>query len=277
MAHKHSVYDSDTHFTVNPITRTLKNEGSIKTTIMQYDHNSERFTFEIPRYIERHDMSQCNRVEIHYRNGANSGMYVVDDFQVSPNGDDAVICSWLISQNATRLAAALEFRLTFKCIADDGSLEYMWSTAMYKGISVSSGIHTSEDIVEQHADVLEQWRQELIGAGGATDEQVAKAVSDYLDEHPVSGGSVVRIAEVDLVASAWVGAASPYSQVVNIPGVTMYSQVDLTPSVEQLAIFHDKDLSFVTENENGIVTVYAIGQKPENDYVIQVTIKEVST
>jgi hypothetical protein len=52
--------------------------------------------------------------------------------------------------------------------------------------------------------------------------------------------------------------------------------VDLTPSVEQLTIFHDKDLAFVTENEDGTVTVYAIGQKPENDYTIQATIKEVA-
>ena len=52
--------------------------------------------------------------------------------------------------------------------------------------------------------------------------------------------------------------------------------MDLTPSVEQLAVFYDKDLTFVTENEDGVVTVYAIGQKPTNDYTIQVTITEVN-
>ena len=84
-----------------------------------------------------------------------------------------------------------------------------------------------------------------------------------------------RIGEVVLTASGWMGSTSPYSQVVNIEGVTENSQVDLTPSVEQLMIFYEKDLAFVTENENGIVTVYAIGQKPQNDYTIQVTITEV--
>lgn len=84
-----------------------------------------------------------------------------------------------------------------------------------------------------------------------------------------------RIANVDLFAANWVGDASPYSQVVEIEGVTEYSQVDLTPSIEQLIVFYDKDLGFVTENEDGVVTVYAIGQKPENDYTIQVTITEV--
>ena len=87
--------------------------------------------------------------------------------------------------------------------------------------------------------------------------------------------SSAKIAYVDLFASNWVGDSSPYSQVVEIDGVTENSQVDLTPSIEQLVVFYEKDLGFVTENEDGVVTVYAIGQKPENDYTIQVTITEV--
>jgi hypothetical protein len=87
--------------------------------------------------------------------------------------------------------------------------------------------------------------------------------------------STARIANVTLLAANWVGNKNPYSQVVEIEGVTENSQVDLTPSIEQLVTFYDKDLGFVTENEDGVVTVYAIGQKPENDYTIQVTITEV--
>lgn len=90
-----------------------------------------------------------------------------------------------------------------------------------------------------------------------------------------SGGATAKIGEVTLLADAWVGEDNLYSQVVSIEGVTENSQVDLTPDVQQLAIFYNKDLAFVTENEGGIVTVYAIGQKPANDYTIQVTITEV--
>ena len=80
---------------------------------------------------------------------------------------------------------------------------------------------------------------------------------------------------VYLPASAWVGENDPYSQVVSIPGVTENSKVDLLPSVEQLAIFHDKDIAFVTENDNGVVTVYAIGDRPTQDYTMGVCITEV--
>ena len=100
----------------------------------------------------------------------------------------------------------------------------------------------------------------------------------YIDGYNASGnvGTSIRIADVTLLASAWEGSDRLWHQVVTIEGTTEYSQVDLTPSAEQLAIFHEKDIAFTTENEDGIVTVFAIGDKPSNDYVIQATITEVS-
>ena len=85
-----------------------------------------------------------------------------------------------------------------------------------------------------------------------------------------------RITTVDLPASAWTGADHLYSQVVTIDGITEYSKVDLLPSVEQLAVFYTKDVAFVTENEDGVVTVYAIGDKPLLDYTMQAQITEVA-
>lgn len=90
------------------------------------------------------------------------------------------------------------------------------------------------------------------------------------------GGLAARIGYVDLLAKAWEGEGNLFSQIVEIEGVTENTQVDLTPNVEQLAVFYEKDLAFVTENEDGVVTVYAIGQKPMNDYTIQVTMTEVA-
>ena len=94
-------------------------------------------------------------------------------------------------------------------------------------------------------------------------------------EKAIKDAAVVRLANVTLAASAWVGENSLYSQVVAIDGITEYSKVDLLPSVEQLAIFHNKDVAFVTENEDGVVTVYAIGDKPLLDYTMQAQITEV--
>lgn len=108
-----------------------------------------------------------------------------------------------------------------------------------------------------------------------TAEDVKKIVDEVVKNISIQGATA-KIGNVTILANKWVGTDSPYSQVVTVEGVTENSQVDLTPSAEQLAIFHEKDLTFVTENEDGVVTVYAIGQKPENDYTIQVTITEVT-
>jgi len=190
MAHIHSVYDTDSHFSINPITRVLKNEASTKTNVIQFDHNSERFTFEIPRKVEDHDMSLCNVIQIHYINidsqtkAKNVGVYDVDDMQISPESDDVVILSWLISQNATQLVGSLNFLIRFACVTD-GTVDYVWNTAVYSGISVSSGIYNGEAVVEEYADILEQWRQELIDSGGVSDDRIATAVETYMADHPV--------------------------------------------------------------------------------------------
>lgn len=101
-------------------------------------------------------------------------------------------------------------------------------------------------------------------------------VMDAKKYFATNGGIPSRLSSVTLLASAWKGADSLYSQVVTIKDVTPYSKVDLLPSVEQLAIFHNKDVAFVTENEDGVVTVYAIGVKPTQDYTMQVQITEVA-
>lgn len=96
-------------------------------------------------------------------------------------------------------------------------------------------------------------------------------------EGPFSGGggTAVKLTNITLLASGWKGGESPYSQVVDIEGISVNSMVNLQPSVEQLEIFHNKDIAFTTENEGGIVTVFAIGDKPTNDYIIQATLVEV--
>lgn len=99
----------------------------------------------------------------------------------------------------------------------------------------------------------------------------------YIDSLVASGtGASARLTSVTLRAAEWEGSDSLYSQMVSVPGVTPYSKVDLLPSVEQLAIFYNKDVTFVTENDSGVVTVYAIGEKPILDYTMQAQITEVA-
>ena len=88
--------------------------------------------------------------------------------------------------------------------------------------------------------------------------------------------SLTKTTTINLSASAWVeDSENKYSQVVSVNGVTPYSKVDLQPTSEQLAVFHEKDIAFVAENDDGVITIYCIGQRPVNSYIIQATITEV--
>lgn len=168
MAHIHDVGDSDLSFTINPTTRVITNQNTEKTRVIQYDHNSERFTFELPRFVDEHDMLLCSKIEIHYINISNNknekseDVYEVKDIQVSPTWDDTVMFSWLLSQNATKYAGSLNFIVRFVCLTDD-SLDYAWHTEIFKGISVSDGMNNGEAVILEYSDVLEAWKQEVLG------------------------------------------------------------------------------------------------------------------
>ena len=69
-----------------------------------------------------------------------------------------------------------------------------------------------------------------------------------------------------------------YKQAVTINNavITPNSKIDLNPTPEMLVAFQEKDVTFVAENEDGVVTIYCVGQKPKNTYWnIPVTVTEV--
>lgn len=124
-------------------------------------------------------------------------------------------------------------------------------------------------------------RSILCGDPPEASPEKAKQLQEQIAEltavvNSLVNATTVRLAEVTLSASKWTGSKNVYSQVVTVPGVTPYSKVDLLPSVEQLAVFHNKDIAFVAENEGGTVTVYSVGVKPTADYTMQCSITEVS-
>lgn len=92
----------------------------------------------------------------------------------------------------------------------------------------------------------------------------------------IGGGSSVGIAAVSLPLSGWLGENSPYRQHVEIGGTTPYSRIDLLPNSGQLAHLLETGCSLVAENEEGNITVYAMGGKPLEDMTVQASVTEVS-
>jgi hypothetical protein len=195
MTHDHIVLDTDPHFIIDPVTRALTTESQ-KIQLIQGDHNSERFTFELPRTVDGHDMALCNKVRVHYINvdkrtkEQSADVYEVDDFQVSPTDETKVIGTWLISGNATKYAGSLSFVVEFACIPAD-KVEYSWHTAIYTGVSISDGINNGEAVVTEYADVLEAWHQQLIADSETGVNAINEAKEAAIREVKAAGGAVV--------------------------------------------------------------------------------------
>lgn len=85
-----------------------------------------------------------------------------------------------------------------------------------------------------------------------------------------------KCTSITLPAASWTGDTNPWSQVVNINGVTTNSKVDLQPTAVQIVELQNNDIALMAENDDGVVTVYAIGSKPTVDYTMQVLITEVA-
>lgn len=83
---------------------------------------------------------------------------------------------------------------------------------------------------------------------------------------------------VTIKAVSWTQAADDrWYQVVTVDNaaITSNSVVTLYPSAEQLAVFHNKNLEFVAENNDGIISIFCVGAVPDGDYTILATITEV--
>lgn len=163
MSHVHDIIDTDSHFIIDPITRTITTESD-KLVVTQYDHNSERFKFKIPLTVEGHDMSLCDRVEVHFTNitrnkkEENSDVYIVTDLE---KVDDFCFFSWLISRSATQLVGTLKFSVTFKCRTKNGNVTYEWGTSVYDDVKIIAKLENTENVVDAYPDLYEQLKKDI--------------------------------------------------------------------------------------------------------------------
>lgn len=161
------IIDTDKKFTIDPLTREIKYDGE-KRVLIQNDHNSERFTFEIPRFIEGRDVAKCNVVQVYYINVKNkssensTGVYTVDDMEVYPFINDTLKFTWLISQNATRYYGKLSFMVRFANIDDEGNVSYAWSSDVYDDIDVVESLDSDISHENQYVDVIQQWKNDVM-------------------------------------------------------------------------------------------------------------------
>lgn len=191
MAHTHPVVDSDSRFVINSTTREISTTSD-KLELIQGDHQSERITFEIPKIVEGHDMSLSDRIEVHYinidrrTNATSRDVYIIDDAAVD---GDKLTFSWLISGNATKYYGRLNFIILFECLDPDGNYTYKWNTEICKLLTIGEGISNTSAVIEDHSDILEKFKKEILEEAGEKSiqpdwSQNDSTAADYVKNRP---------------------------------------------------------------------------------------------
>lgn len=174
------IVDSDAHFVIDPITRKII-KNCQKTTLVRGDHNSERLTFECPRYIEGHDMLNCNKISINY--SKTYVLYEVDD--LCEGDENTVVFTWLIKESVTHNVGVVNFSILFQCIQDSGEITYQFGTDINTDLKVIDTINSGSEIAQENIDILKQMQ-------GDIDNKVSSVNGSTPDE---SGNVEVEIPE----------------------------------------------------------------------------------
>lgn len=225
-------------------TITLKEGQDIQDILVQNDANSRNFGFMIQRYFEMEDLSTKN-IRIHYVNSLNQSDFAeAHTIELTGENEEVLSFQWLIGAKVCLEIGDVKFAIEFW----DNNGYALFTTPMM--VTVSESIYSFGTI----PDPEDGWYKMLMN-------KIENATP--------------KLATISLLGSNWNGDVSPYSQVATVNSVTETSRIDLQPTPNQLAYFQKEEISLLATNENGIVTVYAIGEKPTDDLSLQVMITEV--
>lgn len=100
----------------------------------------------------------------------------------------------------------------------------------------------------------------------------------FIHEHITDAltNAMPKVTSITMLASNWNDDGDIWSQVVTCNGVSANSKLDLQPTPAQLVELQDSEISLMATNNNGVVTIYAIGDKPTSDTTMQILITEVA-
>lgn len=177
----HSVIDKDFHYRINPSTKKI--QGNVKF-LTQYDHNSEIITFEIPRYIEGHDMFLCDRIKVNYNNisidgKSNVGFHDCEKVNENDENANSLIFIWSVEQGTTLYEGTVAFNIALYCHDDEGMITYKWGTEECVNLlKVKKSSNYDDEVIKQYPDVIHQIKQNVENIKGEIPTKLSELEQD---------------------------------------------------------------------------------------------------
>lgn len=146
--------------------RTMTIPTDIVLLGVESDDDVNKIPFQMPKEYCGYDLSTFE-ARINYMNANGDGdLYVAEDLTVDGDDPSLMTFTWIVGRNACAYKGETKFIVCLKKFADDdtGTVLQEFNTTVY-ALPVLEGLETTEAVVQQNADIIEQILQRIDDSG----------------------------------------------------------------------------------------------------------------
>ena len=161
--------------TVDLNSRSIIIPSTVTIIGVESDDNVRLLHFQLPRHYCEADLSEFS-INVNYENAQGGGdVYEVKNVIVD---NDLIEFDWLVGRHAVTYKGNVKFSV---CLKDttDGVVNREFNTT-FATLHVLPGLETGEAVIQEHADILEQWRNDLFGTGDTVEQNIKTAGDEVL-------------------------------------------------------------------------------------------------
>lgn len=152
--------------------RMINIPSSVKNLGVESDDEVLKLNFRMPSSYCGIDLSTF-RIRINYLNAQGEGdVYEVVDAVKLASG--YITFSWTVGRHAAMYKGDVRFNVCLKETNSDSIVTREFNTTIAT-LPILEGLETSEQVVTEYTDIIEQWRQMLFGVGDTEEERIRQA------------------------------------------------------------------------------------------------------
>ena len=162
--------------------RTIIIPESITLLGVESDENVQTLHFQMPKTYKGLDLSEFD-IRINYMNANNVGdTYAVDDSEIS---GENIVFTWTVGRVACMYKGNTKFIVCLKKKDASGNVLKEFNTSL-ASLPVLEGLETTESVVAENPDIIEQILTRLDNVTEIPQEKVTEAVSTYMEANPIN-------------------------------------------------------------------------------------------
>lgn len=162
--------------------RTIIIPASITLLGVESDENVQTLHFQMPKTYKGLDLSEF-AIRINYMNANNVGdTYAVDDSEIS---GENIVFTWTVGRVACMYKGNTKFIVCLKKKDASGNVLKEFNTSL-ASLPVLEGLETTEAVVAENPDIIEQILTRLDNVTEIPQEKVSSAVEEYMAKNPIN-------------------------------------------------------------------------------------------